>query len=159
MTCPQFYSRKNTQVLAGCAQTRRFSSRSSPPSSTTRTLPGFPLSPHHPTTANVCLSLVCVLPDFPLLGVNGFLFCSRAIWCVSGNSLFALEFLTRPSSQKSIHLISAALASLIAISSGLGHSWQIRKLFGSPCTSLRLRSSSRHSHTAHLNVKCISFAP
>ena len=72
---PIFHSRKNTQVLAGCAQTP------------TLFPPALLHQVHHLNTAqlstlstiilpqqNVCLCLVCVFPDFPLLGVNGFLF-------------------------------------------------------------------------------------
>jgi hypothetical protein len=124
MICPQISSRKNTQVLAVCAQTPTLFLPLFSTKFTTRTLPSFPLSPHHLTTANVCLCLVCVFPDFPLLGVNGFLFAVVRFGVYQELPLFAPEFLTRPSSQKSIRLISAALAPLIAVSSGLGHSWQ-----------------------------------
>jgi hypothetical protein len=41
---------------------------------TTPNATNFPLSPLLPTTANVCLCLVCVLPNFPLLGISEFLF-------------------------------------------------------------------------------------
>jgi hypothetical protein len=67
------FIRVKYQALAGCAQTRCFSLPLSPPSSLPNAT-SFPFFSTSSYNSNVCLCLVCVLRNFPLLSVNEFLF-------------------------------------------------------------------------------------
>lgn len=83
MICPQFYSRKNTQVLAGCAQTPD----AFPPAllhqvdhSNATQLSTLSTSSYH--SKRLPFLWFCALPNFPLLGVNGFLFAVVRLVCI-----------------------------------------------------------------------------
>lgn len=116
---PQFHSRKIPSLGGLRTDPDAFPSRSLHQVHC-RNATSFPFFSTSSYNSNVCLCLVFVLPDSPLLSINGFLFGVVRLACIK-KSLFAVEFLTQPSSQKSIRLISVALVPLIAISSGLGH--------------------------------------
>jgi hypothetical protein len=137
----QFHSRKIPSLGGLRTDLRCFSLPLSPPSSLLERYQLSTLSTPS-TTANVRLCLVCILPDFPLLGVNGFLF---------GIVRFGVHQETPlcPSSQRSIQLISASLVPLVAISSGLGHSWQIHPNRSArlvyPCDLVLLLTIAYHS--------------
>jgi hypothetical protein len=150
------------QVLAGCAQTRRLSLPLSP---LPKVLEHYQFSHIILPQQNVWpFGWFCVLPEFPLLVVNGFLFGVVRFGVGQENPSppsLPPEFLAQLSSQKSIRLISAALVPLIAIFVGFlviaGKPTQTRST--RLVTSLRPRSCFSPSQYCSSQRKSHSLVP